>query len=302
MSDEILDKFHSLQLRNCGRRMQTSVLDNWEGTLGHRLPCEYRRFLEVFNGGRFYPRFFGTVYPFNFSGTLPVEWTDNLGNIEFLSLNEPWNWRDLEWNRDTHTGRIPAASIPIATAASDLIVLDWERGGEIALWSRDCEAEVAPEDNRIPLAKSFLQFSRGIRREPLEQWRLRACARGVEEPFVSIRAHDLDGLKRWVAENGPLSDLPDQGQSLLREACLPADDFDGAEWLLREGVDPTGHLSAGVRTPIQLADDGSCADIVVLLLEFGANPEHLFRDQHKPQQFTLDFVKQWQAGERSSRR
>lgn len=75
-----------------------------------------------------------------------------------------------------------------------------------------------------------------------------------EQPFVSIQLHELDALKKLGAAHGPLSDLPDRGQKLLREACWPGDDFDDAEWLLSESVDPTGPLEAGVGTPIQLAD------------------------------------------------
>jgi hypothetical protein len=59
MTEEIVDVFHSLQLRDCGRPLSTSVLADWERAIGCRLPGEYRRFLEVFNGGKFYPRFFG---------------------------------------------------------------------------------------------------------------------------------------------------------------------------------------------------------------------------------------------------
>jgi hypothetical protein len=300
MTEEIVDVFHALQLRDCGRPLSTSVLADWERAIGCRLPGEYRRFLEVFNGGGFYPRFFGFVYPLHFTGTTKLPPTEGVGIFTFLSLNEPWNWRDLQWIRDVQMGRIPEGSIPIANAATDLILLDCRRDGEITLWLHDCESDVAPEENRIPLAKSFLEFARGIQREPREAWLRRSTA--VEEPFISIQLHELNGLKKWVAENGPLSDLPDRGQSLLREACLPGADFEGADWLLREGVDPTGPLKAGVRTPIQLADRAGCGDMVVLLLEFGAKPEHLFRDQQEPHQYILDFVKQWQAGERISRR
>jgi hypothetical protein len=272
MTEEIVDVFHSLQLRDCGRPLSTSVLADWERAIGCRLPGEYRRFLEVFNGGKFYPRFFGFVYPLNYPGSAKLPPCPGLGIFTFFSLNEPWNWRDLQWTRDMHRGRIPAGSIPIGEAASDLILLDCRRDGEIALWSRDCEGDVAPEENRIPLAKSFLEFARGIQRQPREEW-LR-CITADEQPFVSIQLHELNAMKKWVAENGPLSDLPDRGQSLLREACLPGADFEGADWLLRESVDPTGPLT----------------------------PEHLFRDQHQPQEYILDFVKQWEAGERRSRR
>jgi hypothetical protein len=300
MAEEVVDVFHSLRLRDCGRPLSTSVVSAWERAIGYRFPGEYRRFLEVFNGGRFYPRFFGFVYPLHKSGTPKVPAGSRVGIFTFLSLNEPWNWRDLQWSRDIHMGRIPDGNIPIANAANDLILLDCRHDGEIALWSRESEADVPPEENRIPLAESFLEFARGIQRQPREEWLRRITA--VEQPFVSIQLHEIDALKKWVADNGPLSAFPDRGQSLLREACLPGADFEGADWLLREGVDPTGPLKDGVRTPIQLADHASCGDMVVLLLEYGAKPEHLFRDQHQPQQYILDFVKQWQAGERSSRR
>lgn len=299
MTEEIVEIFHSLELRDCGRPLPMSVLAEWERALGYRLPGEYRQFLQFFNGGGFYPRFSGPVYPLNYSGSAEVP-CQRVGVFTFLSLNEPWNWRDLQWSRDIHTGRIPAGCIPIADTGNDLVLLDFRRDGEIALWLRDCEADAAPEENRFPLAKSFLEFARGIQRQPRDERSRHITA--VEEPFVSIQLHELDALKSWVAEDGPLSDLPDRGQELLREACLPGEDFDGAEWLLSEGVDPTGPLEAGVRTPIQLADRAGCGDIVVLLLEFGAKPEHLYRDQDEPQQYILDFVKQWQANERRSRR
>lgn len=300
MSDEIVDVFHSLQLRDCGRPLSRAVLADWERSIGYRLPKEYLRFLEVFNGGGFYPRFFGFVYPLNYPGTTDLPARQGLGIFTFYGLNEPWNWRDLQSSHDIRKGRIPVGCIPIADAVTDLVLLDCRHDGEIVLWSRDCEGDVAPEENRIPVAKSFSEFARGIRRQPREEWLHHITT--VEEPFDSIQLHELDALKNWVAENGSLSEFPEHGQILLPEACLPGADFEGADWMLRDGVDPTGPLEAGVRTPIQLADHAGCGDMVVLLLEFGAKPEHLFRDGHEPQQYILDFVKQWQAGERRSRR
>ena len=131
MGDKIVDVFCSLPLRDCGRSLPSSVLDDWERLIGQCLPPDYRQFLEFFNGGKFYPRFFGYVYPFNYSGELSIGWQRELGIFELYGLNEPWDWRDLESSRDIHTSRIPADSIPIASAANDLILLDFARDGEV---------------------------------------------------------------------------------------------------------------------------------------------------------------------------
>jgi ankyrin repeat protein len=95
-------------------------------------------------------------------------------------------------------------------------------------------------------------------------------------------------LKAWVAQNDPLAVLPDGGLSLLKEACSCfTHNYDAADWPLRQGVDPTGPLKRGVKTPLQLADEANSGDTLVLLLEHGANPEHLDRDNHQPQQRRL---------------
>jgi hypothetical protein len=301
MPDEIVERFQTLELRDCGRPLSGSTIADWERTIGLRLPAEYRRFLEVFNGGYFYPRYYGFVFPVDFSN-LPSPrplWWDAIGVFTFFGLHEPWNWRDLEGCRATHEGRIAAGTIPIAEAANDLILLDCQHGGELVLWSRERELELDPEKNRFPLAKSFLEFACKIQRQPREEWLDNITA--SKEPFVSIQLHELDGLKAWVSQNGPLPTLPDAGVGLLRETA-DAKDFDGSEWLLCQGVSPTGPLKTGLKTPIQVADENNCGDIIVLLLEHGANPDHLFRDGHKPRQYSLDFLTQWQAGERRPRR
>jgi hypothetical protein len=300
MADPVVDTFVSLPLRDCGRPLSRAAVAGWERSVGLGRPPEYREFLEVFNGGKFYPRYFGYLYPVEFSGTAklpPI--SGGVGVFCLFSLNEPWDWRNLETNFNIHEGRIPKGCIPIAEPGEDLILLDCQNG-EVILWSRDCESNVEPEENRISLARSFVEFAQGIKRAPRSEWLLNITA--VEEPLTSIQLHDLDGLKRWVTENGPLDKLPDGGVRLLKEACSDGEDFEGAEWLLKQGVDATGPLQANVKTPIQLADKEGCGDIVVLLLEHGANADHLFRDGQKPQRYILDFVKQWQAGQRTSRR
>ncbi len=297
ISEAIVEVFRSLKIRDCGRPLPASVIADWERSIGLQLPANYRRFLEVFNGGDFYLKS-RIEFPINMS-VHPSFWGQAIGGFTFYGLNEPWNWRDLEWSRDIHEGRIPAGTIPIADAASDLILLDCRRGGQVALWQRDNEGDTEPEDNRIPLADSFLEFAQGIQESPQDKWGMLYTAE--EQPFISIQHHDLDGLKTWVAENGPLAALPDGGLSLLKEACsYLGENFEATEWLLRQGVDPTGPREPGVKTPLQLADQAGCGDIMVLLLEHGANPDHLFHDNHKPQQYNVDFANQWQAGQRTS--
>jgi len=294
MSEAIIEVFRSLKLRDCGRPLPASVIAEWERSIGLQLPANCRRFLEVFNGGEFYPKF-RNHFPIDTSAHPFLD----VGGFTFYGLNEPWDWRDLESSRDIHEGRIPAGTIPIADAPNDLILLDCRRGGQIALWQRNHEGDTEPEDNRIPLADSFLEFAQGIQEAPQDDWDISFTA--DEEPSISIQRHDLDGPKTWVAENGPLAVLPDGGLSLLKEACSSfTHNYDAADWLLRQGVDPTGPLERGVKTPLQLADEANCSDIIVLLLEHGANPEHLFRDNHQPRQYNVDFAKQWEAGERTS--
>jgi hypothetical protein len=298
MSDAAVDLFVSVQLRDCGPPVSRAAVSGLERSIGLELPEAYRQFLEFFNGGEFYPRF-GYYFPVEFPGTeiLPFL-VGGIGSFLFFGLNEHWPWRDLAKLRQIHQGRVPEGTIPIADTGEDLVLLNCRRG-DVVYWTRDAELSLDPEENQIPLAKSFLEFARSIQRAPRKQWLYQIFT--DEEPFVSIQLHELDGLKKWVAENGPLGNLPDAGLGFLK-ACCDGEYFEGVVWLLHHGVDATGPLESGVKTPIQVADEAGCGDIVVLLLEQGVNPDHLFRDGHKPQRSILDFVKEWQAGERTSRR
>jgi hypothetical protein len=298
MSSETIKAFASLLLRDCGRPLSGAVVAEWERSIGLPFPETYRQFLKRFNGGEFYPSF-GYRFLVDFPGTEKLPFiAGGLGALVFFGLNESWQWRDLANIHEIHQGRIPEGTIPIADSGEDLVLLNCRRD-DVVLWTRDAELYVGPDENQIPLAQSFLEFARGIQRVPRREWLYHVFS--DEEPYVSIQLHELNGLKRWVADHGPLEALPNGGVELL-EACCDGKDFEGVEWLLQQGVDSTGPLEADVKTPIQIADENGCGDMVVLLLEHGANPVHLFRDGHEPQQYILDFVKQWQAGERASRR
>ncbi len=278
--------------------MSRAAISSWERSFGLELPEAYRQFLEIYNGGKFYPSF-GYHFPAEFPGTEKLPFlVGGICSLLFFGLTEHWEWRDLASIREVHLGRIPEGTIPIGDTGEDLVLLKC-RCGDVVYWTRDAELSVDPDENQILLAKSFLEFARGIQRAPRTRWQYQIFTN--EEPSVSIQLHELDGLKRWLAENGPLGNLADGGLGLLN-ACCDGEYFEGVEWLLHHGVDATGPLKSGVKAPIQLADEAGCGDIVVLFLEHGVNPNHLFRDGHKPQQYILDFVKEWQAGKRTSRR
>jgi hypothetical protein len=274
-------------LRDCGLPLSEREIARWERTLPGPLPDDYRTFLKYFNGGDYYD-------------------PSSIGGFEFFSLNcADWaEWRDLQEQRETHEGRVPEGAIPIGqTGPLYLILIDFARNRELVRWERDAELTIDREENRIPLASSFLELARETTEvEPLKERRRYTLAE--KEPFISIEAHDLDGLKKWVAKKGPLEKLPDGGIELLRAACNDGD-FHGAVWLLEQGLDPTGPIVKGEKTPIELADASGCGDIVVLLLEHGSDPKHLHRgrkSRFKPQPSILAFVEQWQAGLRTSNR
>lgn len=300
MRGTIVDRFVALQLRDCGRRLTNKVMHGAEDSLGLTLPNDYRCFLEVFNGGRFYPRWHGTEFPLRFAGGnhLPAIF-DGIGLFTFFSINEPLNWRDLMWNTRAHARRIREGSVPIGSSGNSLLLMDCAGSYSIGLWTRDVEGTIGPEDNWIPLANSFSEFAAGIRiLSPLE--RLEEVEADFE-PYISIEAHDLQGLRDWVSDNGPLADMPDRGLELLKAACA-AENFDGAQWLLSQGVDTTDAVMKSEKAPIEFADEAGCGDIVVLLLEYGANTDDLYRDSRNPQELIVAFVSQWQAGQRKSRR
>lgn len=302
MLDELIATPLCQSLHDCGLRLSEQEVADWGRTLPGPLPEDYRAFLRHFNGGNQYdPSSPG--YPMDFRGAANRAGFSEIGAFNFYSLNcANWaDWRDLEEQRKTHEGRVPKGAVPIGDSGGENpILIDFARGRELVLWERDAEMDIDREENRIPIAPSFLELARGATEvEPLKE--LRRYTLAEKEPFISIEAHDLDGLKKWLAKKGPLEKLPDGGVGLLRAACDNCD-FEGAVWLLEQGVDPTGPIDKGEKSPIELADDSGCGDLVVLLLEHGADAKQLRRRKRKPQPRILAFVEQWQAGLRTSNR
>jgi hypothetical protein len=299
MWSELLSTTLCRLIRDCGIPLSDAEISEWERSLCAPLPKDYIEFLRHFNGGSYYDP---VQYPMKVRGFGEWDAIDGIGAFNFYGLGQrQWaSWRDIGEQSDLHHGRTPEGTVPIGDDAGiNLILLDLARGSELVLWQRDAEMEFDRERNRIPIARTFLEFAQGVELEPMEERRPYTIAR--DEPFISIEVHDLPGLKKWVAANGPLQRLPDAGAGLLRAACFDSD-FEGARWLLEQGVDPTGPLLAGVETPIERADSASCGDLTVLLLEHGAVAEHLFREGREPQPYILAFVEQWKAGLRRSTR
>lgn len=286
-------------LHDCGLPLFEDQVVAWEHTLPGRLPEDYRRFLMCFNGGCYYDPI---SYSMGGRGVAGRAAFTSIGGFNFFGLNcDGWaEWRDLQLQWEDHDSRIPECTLPIGdNGGDDLILIDFRNDCELVLWERDAEEAVDREQNRILIAPTFLDFARGVAIDDVTERRRSGLAE--TEPELSIEAHDLDSLKKWVATNGPLQELPDRGAGLLTAACANSD-WSGVAWFLSEGANPTGSLAEDADTPIEAAESAGCGDIVVLLLEHGADPAHLYRGNREPQPYIVAFAEQWKAGRRTSNR
>jgi hypothetical protein len=112
VSNEIAHIFVSVQLRDCGRPLSGAAVREWEHSIDIQFPDAYRQFLEVFNGGKFYPAF-GYYFPVDFPGTENLPFiVGGIGTFKFFGLGESWPWRDLANIHEIHQGRIPRGRFP----------------------------------------------------------------------------------------------------------------------------------------------------------------------------------------------
>lgn len=287
-SDTILVHY----LREFGLPLQERDVAEFEGKIGQRLPADYRSFLMEYNGGRCS---FGAAVGFPLFET---EYLDLLSGLEFFGLKYPESrqWQTLIRVDEEHVGRLPAGAVPIGESCQeDLILIDYANDGSIVVWEREKELEKSPEENRLFVADSFSAFVDGIIREYVEY------SDNLEEPFVYIEAHDEDGLREWLNQNA--SSLPDPWtqHEIMRFACSH-DDLLGAALLLAWGFPASGTGDPDMDTPIELAARHHEADLVILLLEFGADETDLYKNNQRPIELIEEFIKEWKAGLRSVRR
>jgi ankyrin repeat protein len=102
---------------------------------------------------------------------------------------------------------------------------------------------------------------------------------GPGEPAMELlfQKAPLDSIKAAVAASGKkLDEIGWLGDTLLTVA-VTEDRVDVVAWLLEDGADPNG--AEGAMPPLTRAIYGELPEMVELLLQFGADPDHA-RQEH----------------------
>ena len=281
-------------LREFGLPLQERDVAEFEGKIGQRLPADYRSFLMEYNGGRCSLHDQDDVgFPL-----FETAYCDVLQGFRFFGLNypEPARYYTLPVQYDEHVGRLPAGAVPIADFCKvDLILIDYANNGSIVVWEREKELEKLPEENRLFVADSFSNFVQGVIHERIEY------PTKTEKPFSFIEAHHDNELRAWLEDNHLDQIDPWTQHEIMRFTCSHHDLL-GAALLLARGFPANGTGDPDMDTPIELAARDHEADLVILLLEFGADEKDLYKNNQRPIELVEEFIKEWKTGLRSVRR
>ncbi len=141
-------------MRNPGRQLSETDIEDVEAQLGFKLPPNYRAFLKKYNGGRPEPALF------------PIEGMDKNpeGDIQvFFGGDREIESSNLVWNAEASSGRMPANLLPIAcNGCGGLICLSlWgDDAGSVLFWDYYNE-QLGPNpgyENIYRIADSFEAF------------------------------------------------------------------------------------------------------------------------------------------------
>src|SRR5438445_730978 len=147
----LMDTIFFAKLHDSGVQLAEADIAAFEEEIEAQLPSDYRQFLLLGNGGRFYQPL---VCPIPNS----LEFGDSISLSILFRLLEPpdENTNDLRNLLEMHRGRIPAQSLAIATDGDNLLLLDLhpDRYGSLSLWIRDDEMMKDVEENRLAVAPS----------------------------------------------------------------------------------------------------------------------------------------------------
>ena len=82
----IIEIMQAAKLRDCGRTLSDEFLLKWKRRSCAELPEDYAEFLQVFNGGKFCPRFLGPGYFPKEAGISAGPWRDEIRIDEFYAF------------------------------------------------------------------------------------------------------------------------------------------------------------------------------------------------------------------------
>jgi hypothetical protein len=253
-----------LDLHDAGAPLKEASLAAFEEKLGATLPADYRRFLILRNGGRFYKSLLIPVPPTDyFVDSFSLE-------ILFGLMDTPGeSWVDLRHHLDRCKGRIPPRTFPIGEdCGGDCLLLDVsdETYGAVWLWVNYMEGELAPSDNKILIAKTFVDMAAACQRPPSEY----LSDLETLEPFIAIERFDLPTLEYLLDSGLSPNTINEKGRPLIMVACLN-ENYEAAALLLSRGADPNRPDPISGKRPLYTAASGGLLDLVRLLLRFGAS-------------------------------
>jgi hypothetical protein len=153
-------------IRNRGRKLSLSDIDNLEKVIGYELPSDYKRFLLKYNGGN--PKQgccdihgTGEAYIGEFIGVNCFYWIDG-PKSERQKIKELY---DIEWNYSVYRGRIPNNFLPISSDEGDnqiCLSLYGEDRGSIWYWDHNSEHYPPSYSNCYRVADSFQELLEGM--------------------------------------------------------------------------------------------------------------------------------------------
>lgn len=252
------------KLHDRGPMLTEAEVAAFEHELAFPLPADYREFLLLCNGGRYYEYVACPLPTREYSHELRL-----VRLFQLLPTSDPdQNLRGLRRKLHMHEGRIPDDTLPIADSGADmlLIALEGQSRGALGLWVRDYELTRERADNFIPVAPSFTALASACATRPYYS------ELETEEPFIAAERFDLDGLRRCLDAGLNPDARNEEDMTLLVVACRELN-YDAAELLLSRGADPNLPDLRWGYPPLHYAKGDGARDLVNLLLRYGAKKD-----------------------------
>jgi hypothetical protein len=254
-----------IKLHDNGVSLAESDVVDFERDIGARLPRDYRDFLLLCNGGRFYE---SVCFPVSAPLSKKI-WCDEFLLRIVYSLLEPSgdDVNDLRQVLRVHQGRIPPHTLPIADDSTNMLLLDLDSGapGSIWIWIRDNEPLMPMFENRHLLTRSFNDLMYGSR----VVWDTPFDLESVE-PFQVVERFDNNRLRDMLESGLEPDSVNEVGVPLLVLACERLN-FDAVSLLLSHGANPDLPDPRYNQSPLYVAAASSAFDIAKLLLDHGAS-------------------------------